>query len=319
LDREKLNVPASSIILVESSEDETGILRDLLWCNRSDTVDGVCGLSVEGHKYDFTFKIIVGDDDFSSEDAIIRAASDCQRGTYLRLMMLNPLFEGMPSATIVMQCTCNRFDHTHVREQWIQVEKMCNDILLPNVGFVLIGFSSDGDARRFKLQAQDTLSTESKSTVNYKLDCDMISHGSMKTMRVDNNAYCYPFTLRLVHSQDPIHKSKLLYAACAHQTRILMIGTYVVTHADVCQTYWEHEPSDRHHLHDITAEDVKCEDRQNFRTIVRMTSRNTLAAMRCLKNQSLSGTIAVLQMISTYMLIFFGTKNSVPDRIKSIW
>jgi hypothetical protein len=78
--RDKLGVPSDVVILAESTEDETGIVSELVWCDRRDCVDGVCGLSGVGHKCEHTFEITVGDND-KSADLLVKAAEECQRGS----------------------------------------------------------------------------------------------------------------------------------------------------------------------------------------------------------------------------------------------
>lgn len=88
-------------------------------------------------------------------------------GTYARLIMVNPLCEGLPALTVFVQCTCNRFDKSHVREQWNLTAKHFEKHLAP-FGMMLIGRASDGDARRFSLQKEDMMSAAARSSDDRK-------------------------------------------------------------------------------------------------------------------------------------------------------
>jgi hypothetical protein len=152
--RERLKVPKKAIITCEAQEDETAIQPDTVWCPKRDVLDGVCGLKGAGHKCDMRFKVYVGDHE-GSHKIITECVKNAQIGGYARCVMITPLLGGMPSMVVLLQCTCNRFDHRpHVEEQWNLVEKFFNEVLAPECSMMLIGNGSDGDARRFKLQLE---------------------------------------------------------------------------------------------------------------------------------------------------------------------
>jgi hypothetical protein len=89
------------------------------------------------------------------------------------------------------------------------VENFCNEVLLKKCGIMLVGFSSDGDARRFTLQRSDTV-IGGQNDVGYRLDHPMVTYGSKKVTWLHADAinlkFEVPFTVKNIHSQDPIQK-----------------------------------------------------------------------------------------------------------------
>jgi hypothetical protein len=81
-------------------------------------------------------------------DDMVSAFRDNMRGSYLRIIMINPLHESVPSTIAMMQVTCNRFTAEDVEEQWTRLRGLWNTHLRDVLGS-LIGPGSDGDARRF--------------------------------------------------------------------------------------------------------------------------------------------------------------------------
>ena len=128
------------------------------------------------------------------------------RACYLRIIVINPLHENVPSVIVMLQATCNRFTAEDVDVQWTRLRELWQKHLRPVPG-VLIGPGSDGDERRFSLQRGMMTSTAGKRYTSawrgFRLTAMYDEHG-------DAIALC---------AQDPFHCSKKLEAPMAVSTR----------------------------------------------------------------------------------------------------
>ena len=138
----------ADVIMVEMSEDESGILGRIEYWRERDSIYGSCGWKSPGHKCDDHFHPVIGD----SWDRLVEIMKNAVVASYVRVIMLNPLCDWLPPMTVHMNATCNKFDHhPHVTSQWSNTLKEFNRCLRP-LGCNHTGRGSDGDARRFKLQ-----------------------------------------------------------------------------------------------------------------------------------------------------------------------
>ena len=239
--------------------------------------------------------------------------------------------------------TCNQFDHdTHVLPQWKVVEKVVNELL----GDVLIpiGNASDGDARRVKNQIAAMKCSNFLPPDDEKLTIDMPgfvwSAQYTKESLFDDGSECIT-GVRRIHSQDPIHKIKLLDTA-TDKIGILSIGTDMATH-NACKrntclyflnvfVFLFRALIDLFHLlfsfpispvlevsakcddfdHDLTRNSLLREDRQNFGDCI---LRSSLATEQCLISIGENATALLFQMHRRYMLIFFGTRITMKERV----
>ena len=69
-------------------------------------------------------------------------------GYMIRVIMTNPLHIDLPPLVVLSIPTCNKFDHTDVQRQWVEVDDLYNEHIKPVLGWGLIGHSSDGGSRR---------------------------------------------------------------------------------------------------------------------------------------------------------------------------
>lgn len=136
------------VVMVEMSEDESGILGRMEYWRQSDSIYGSCGWKSPDHKCDDHFHPVIGD----SWDRLVAIMKNAVVASYVRVIMLNPLCDWLPPMTVHMNATCNKFDHhPHVTSQWSNTLKEFNRCLRP-LGCNHTGRGSDGDARRFKIQ-----------------------------------------------------------------------------------------------------------------------------------------------------------------------
>ena len=145
----------------EHSEDETAVLDEPKWNYRRDIVCGFCGpkdnakhdkARKKGHRCvdNFVVRVGVGEEGYNN---MVKAYQQNKRACYIRIIMINPLHEKVPSVIVMVQATCNCFTAADVAEQWDRLRTLYRTHLRHVLG-VLIGPGSDGDARRFQLQLQ---------------------------------------------------------------------------------------------------------------------------------------------------------------------
>ena len=138
----------ADVVMVEMSEDESGILGRIEYWRERDSIYGSCGWKSPGHKCDDHFHPVIGD----SWDRLVAIMKNAVVASYVRVIMLNPLCDWLPPMTVHMNATCNKFDHhPHVTSQWSNTLKEFNRCLRP-IGCNHTGRGSDGDGRRFKVQ-----------------------------------------------------------------------------------------------------------------------------------------------------------------------
>ena len=137
--------------MVELSEDESGILPKIEYWRDRDSILGSCGYRSDTHKCDDHFHPIIG----HSWERLVAIMEKAVASSYVRvIIMVNPpsLVNWLPPTTVLVNATCNKFDHLpHVVEQWDETLRAFDAELKP-LGCVFSGRGSDGDARRYKLQ-----------------------------------------------------------------------------------------------------------------------------------------------------------------------
>ena len=149
------------------AEDETAIIPAWWWDVHNDIFGGTCGrlcgrkcatkaectgngcLDPHSCNSQATHELVPGDR-MESYDEMQKFADDHRCCTHMRLIILNPLLEGMPRIPIMIQGTCLTFScDDFVLPQWDQLAVWYNRHLRSVIG-PRIGESSDGDSRRRK-------------------------------------------------------------------------------------------------------------------------------------------------------------------------
>ena len=123
----------SGKVLYELSEDETTVPGASQYNQHLDSIVGFCGKRGPTHMCDECCSVVIGDKDDAYE--IIEGAwRDYQLAGYLRLMVVNPLHEGLPALAVLAHATCNRFDAAWVRDQWRRTDALADELISPHLG-----------------------------------------------------------------------------------------------------------------------------------------------------------------------------------------
>ena len=118
-----------------TAEDETAIKKLVHYDQKTDRLIGFCGKEEEEHTCDAQLELKVGDD----YEQLLQMFKDHHIGGYARVIMLNPLHPSLPCMPVYLQCSCNRFNTQHVKQQWDELERLYADSGLSNVLGPLIG------------------------------------------------------------------------------------------------------------------------------------------------------------------------------------
>jgi hypothetical protein len=251
-------------VMCQASEDETAVIAEVRWNQKLDALIGFCGKVGCDHKCDAGGVVISLDGENgvgTVYEQIVRAFEEHRVGWYGRVIMINPLCEGLPSIPIMFQSTCNKFDaEDFVRQQWEDLHKCWRDAGgLKEVG-MLIGHASDGDARRRKLMVEDY-------TSNVELN---------RSFTLPN---CASFTLKAhidgdgvvsgLHSQDSIHNGKKGINPLDSPHRCLLLGKFMASMQDLYAVFDTFEQS----VHGMQRGDIERKDRQNWAACQRLMYR----------------------------------------------
>ena len=324
----KLGLPADYPLPYIFAEDETAILGMIEYCARINAIVGMAGdRSATGEKIHQPLgdhSVHVDPEDLRDYYEGLLALFDNKIvASYLRVIVVAPLHAGFPMLPIVVEETDNTFTRMEVLREWKLVNELAAKHLLPVFRTLPLGNASDGDQRRSMLQLYLMLNTESKT--NPLLPT--AHNGPDNEFGLDWHGVrlrCYQKsdgTVSGMHMQDFIHDIKKLYNGCFSPTRFLLIGEGVASHESILaalQYMHSHQLTDMLQIN-ITVEELKHYDKQNFATVLRLSS---LSVQKLLRDHhartqtagSLS-TALYLDLIWKVMMVFTSKKYTVEERI----
>ena len=111
--------------------------------------------------------------------------------------------------------------------------------------------------------------------------------------------------------QDSIHNHKKLVNHLDHQSRSMRMGKYLVHLNHVREVYEKYQFT----VHGLLSTDIERDDKQNWRSVQRLTFRHVRTLMEDLGNFSNCGTRTYLKMVCMYMEIFHSEVASLYTRI----
>jgi hypothetical protein len=271
-------------------------------------VVGLCGADCAGHRCIDDYAPIVGNDD----GALIRLLdhfSDDKRGCYLRVLMVNPLHERLPSLPLVLQATCNKFTRADVAAQWARARELWKDEFADVLD--LIGHGSDGDGRRF-LEQLNRMTTSKLGTERFR--CVFEGFRMSAALNPDGKVYG-------IDSQDTYHNAKKMQSPMDVVSRpSFQNGQHSAMWNHFRLVFTRFTPDE----HGLRHEDVKRSDRQSVRLVIVTSARKCRRCLQLLREQPDVGAAPVdtlgtekwLELVSIYLRIFFSKKDSVATRYK---
>lgn len=104
------------------AEDETKVKGRIAYEAKWDTLSGFCGSKVD-HVCVSKYKPVVGSRDNGYNKIVDSFRSD-KIGGFARVVMVNPLHQSLPRLVLVVNCTCNCFDASLVKNQWRVIDDL---------------------------------------------------------------------------------------------------------------------------------------------------------------------------------------------------
>ena len=303
----------SSLVPVLAAEDETAVISKVIYSQEKDELLGFCGIKGPNHQCLDHFTVKVGDGE-EGYNNIFSAFRNNVIGNYARAIILNPFLPNLPRLPILIMPTCNRFDTEFVHRQWQEIERLFEDKLEATLG-PLIGHSSDGDSRRRKIMLQLMRSREGLRFQPIPQDLGFVL-SCRKEIKGDS------YVVRDLGDQDYIHNHKKLLSPLDHSSRVLMMGKNIV-HMNHLQLVYD---TFSHTEHGLGLDDINRRDRQNWRSVQKLT---LLRVQNCLQrlingdedgrrpDPSLIGTLTYLKVIWNYVEIFCSKVRTLYQRIVS--
>ena len=301
-----------SLVPVLAAEDETAVISKIMYSQEKDELMGFCGVKGPDHQCLDHFTVKVGDGE-EGYNTIFSAFRNNVIGNYARAIILNPLAPNLPRLPILIMPTCNRFDTDFVHRQWQEIERLFEEELEATLG-PLIGHSSDGDSRRRKIMLQLMRSKEGLRFQPIPQDLGFVL-SCRKEIKGNN------YVVRDLGDQDYIHNHKKLLNPLDHSSRVLMMGTDIV-HMNHLKLVYE---TFSHTEHGLGLDDINRRDRQNWRSVQKLTS---LRVQNCFQrlidgdegrrpDPSLNGTLTYLKVIWNYVEIFCSKVRTLYQRVVS--
>ena len=279
-------------------------------------------------------------------DNLVNILKKAVPATYTRVIMLNPLVSWLRPAVIHTNCTCNKFDHTHVADQWSETLRNF-DLTLAPMGFLFIGRGSDGDARRYLLQ-DATWRKHALRLMHLRRAARMMQRvwrrHRQPRPRAGGPATIEPFTgtfpfsipargftfaclahykkgvligITGCHSQDSIHKAKRLDMPLQWASKQMAIGNYV---ANALHLFGARNRMTAEQVRGLRVSDLRRDDRQNFAAVCRRSSNQVRRVLREMQTSrpptETQGTEAVYELIHKYLLLFFSKASTLADRFE---
>ena len=298
----KANHGVEGPVPVILAEDETKVKARISWDARSDGLVGFFGVK-ENHRCVSTFRPHVGNGE-SGYAAIVDSFRQNDKGSFARVIMVNPLHALLPRLVLAVSSTCNRFNSDWVRNQWNTIDTLWQDSYGPILG-PIVGHSSDGDSRRKQLMVHDYCS---KAGFRYEIPWE---GWSLSCEWLGENR------VRGLHDQDFIHNGKKLINPLDSAVKNLQLG------ADVC--YLDHlgQVYQRFGIdqHGLRKEDVERTNRQNWASAQRICAKKARTCLQELRTtrdahqERTLGTELYLSICADYIDIFLSVSLTLRERV----
>ena len=220
--------------------------------------------------------------------------------------------------------TCNRFGIKECEETWHEYVLLFRE-LLEVEGIFVVGFGSDGDARRANMQ----LAMMSKELNDDLRKANLLRYDDVHDMfefapavrgyDTDKPDLAGVLPPENLHNQDPKHNLKKLFTLL-FSSRMPVLGKHVATLNHVNDIVMKLYPSGMEG-HGCRKNDGHPEDRQNVAAPSRVSGyrvRDYLRKIQDSGKEDVLGTLKLLDVLAAYQEMFLSTKVSLEDRLRKI-
>lgn len=209
-------------------------------------------------------------------------------------IMAQPAHDKSAAFCLGLFGTDNKFTSSHVvkRWKWMQKEAL-------KEGILILGFSSDGDAKLLKAMRTFTFSKD------YCEDVPLRILGWFRAVwDLDSGPYCF---------QDFVHIATKLRSLFL-QHKLLPMGWYLIscTHIEILMKTVSKED------HGLTETDVSAEDKMNFQAALNLSNPRVTNLLISSGNE-IWGTVAFLETLHNLTKSFMDTSLSARDRLRLLW
>ena len=297
----------------ELQEDESHIGGRVDYDQHRDIPVGTCGAISDTHQCDANHNHTALGSGVDAYNRIVAFGLEEQRACYIRVIVVTPLHPLLPALPVAIHPTCLRFDCGWVLRSWERNYGFCRQALASSLGPVPQGSGSDGAAPLFAAMKKSMHIKAGDG--RFSLDAP----GLLVTGRLVEIEGTEHVTD--LHMQDPRHDFALLFGnALDNSTRDFRMGIYAASISDHRAT----APLAEKHgdKHGAIKRHLDRSDAQNKTAPSVLTALLMMACMEKAVNggygpqQAFEGTLAYCRLLSRFLLIFFGKKQSTSDRAK---
>ena len=315
----------------ELQEDETPVPGASEYNQHLDSVVGWCGpkLGPTGEPHMCDAKCCVSLSRDTAYEDLMHAHDTMQLAGYLRMMMVVPQHVDLPALAVMAHPTCNSFTARWVRAQWEETQELATKYISPGFGD-LQGRGSDGDERRHKEQKADM--AHLPSTVLTNLDNIHLQEGECMRFGLCTPGFTMSGTIdkdgvvKHVHAQDMLHNLGKLSGHLDSGVRVLHLGpARLATQEHIRNAFdlFEYSELGLSYSH-VTRQDPM--DKEGAARCCSLKVQSCLLQMahgftdkqgkKHPPQSSVLGTVEYLRAMSRYMVIFFGRKASLVERVE---
>lgn len=220
------------------------------------------------------------------------------KSNYAYIIMVQPLFSYAPSFCLAIFGTDNRFTANDVLYRWENIK-----LNLEKRGIVLLGISSDGDTRLMKAMRQKAeLGNVLKEHKIFS--CDWFNAG----YTVSTNE-----KVSVSYIQDTVHIATKLRTRLLNPKVEIVIGNK--TASPQYLKYLINNFSKDKHL--LTEQDLKLEDKMNFKAAEKMCSNNVINLLKTMPDTE--ATCAYLNIMNLVTSSFLAKELDIEKRLYNLW
>ena len=296
----------------EFQEDETHMNGRLAWNPWWDIMVGTCGRKCDGHKCDANH----AHEPIGSDVEGFHRVQDCalldQRASYLRAVLITPLHPDLPALPVVVHPTCLRFDYSWVLKSWDLLDHFGEEVLASSLGPVAQGHGADGAAPLFKAMTLRMAIPPGPGRFHLAAPGLVITG---KIVTINGKEF-----VKDLHSQDPRHNISKLYSVLDNRGKNFHLGKYTASHFDFTATAVLADKEDD--KHGVIKRYLDRSDAQSKTGPSVLVARPMLGCMSKAvsggygRKEAFEGSLAYGRLLSRFVLIFFGTKQSGLDRAR---
>ena len=217
---------------------------------------------------------------------------------YALVYIAQPLSPGVPAFPLACIGTDNKFTADILLKRWSHISSECQ-----KRGISVLSFGSDGDLRELKNMQYCT----ALFTMHASKDVKSCIPSHWKSW------FFLKKPTQVAYVQDTVHVGTKLRSRLLTPSIILALGKYVAGahHLQLVQSTYSKDQ------HGLRERDIDCRDKQNFDSVLRITSSSVMAQISQIPDAK--GTYVYLKALKAVLDSYLNKELSPLDRISNIW